>query len=554
MPEILSKIPIGFNLEGYDFVQQSTETAPSVFGGVDATWEGGLVDDRWVSDESLKQVQVQVTNYQSAPLQYEADGKKYYGEARDGQDNFSDNGQARFSGPGGDGLIGAQLHPHDINDCTGGKLSKKLQTWAENLNTSEKGRKDFYCGVAIATKAVADYLNYFYKIGTDGNKVTALAEKKILCVEMLFNTMGSQGRAFRFKIVDCLSSGNSTAATKGTINHGQFCEYDVIDMMTPLLLLKDHSEIAYFKSGTLNEVVNEGVLTFPWASAGYNYKKAQIPGYGPTGIASLGLTHESKAGVIFQGYAKFKIKTQTKGGLGIARARYFVDQENAEIAKSVIPNLPDDFFRTNYADKGTAYFNISPMANYSSVGAKLADYGSKIMRYARYLRGKGSPMRYGGGGELQRKDTQPKEDTATVDNATGKYYIPMWRINNGVCDCDVFVNWVLLESGITSNASIGASHSANQWNANMLNQYLNPGYKAVAVPDITQAETGDILVYGRGKTSSHAAIFDSYTGGAITGYGFGTLKKASGNSTIPCGEPASSDLIAIIRIGQSQSA
>lgn len=562
MPEILSKIPIGFNLEGYDFVQTSTtETASTPFGGVDANWtNSSLVNNRWVADETLKQVQVQTTCFQSAPLIYAADGKRYYGEVQDSADNksefdYSNSGTTAFAGTGA-GSIGATLFAHDINDCYDGKLSKKLQVWADNISRAESGRKDFYCGIGIATATVADYLNHFYNLNIPIEKGHELASTRVLCAEVLFNTTGTQGKAYRFRVVDCANRDpKSRAGTAGTDNRGMHYYYDVLDVMIALLLLNDMSELCSFSSSQLRLTVNQSEdLKFPWASAGYNYKKAQIPGYGPKGIAELGLTFESKAGATIKGdHGLWKTQGKTPDGIhAIARARFFVDPENADRAKKAIPNLPDEFFKTNYSDRGIAIFNTATPQSFSSINQLIATKASEIMEYAHYLRAIGRPMKWGNGSLT--KQTQPAH-TIQLDKQT--YHIPQWQCG-GTCDCDSFVNWVLLECEITNDSNIHNSNDkikwsggAKDWSAAMLNGRINAGYKAITIPDISQAEAGDILIYDYGNGKGHAAIFDSFSGGSITGYGMGTDDKAGGKSTIPASEPSTKSLKEIIRIGKA---
>ena len=548
MPDLISRIPIGFNLDGYDFLNSSEASAsPTAFssGGIDANWEGGLVDDRWVADTSLKQIQVQVTNFQSAPLQYISEGKKYYGEIYDGVDDYSYTGTGAFTGnPTGKGCIGARLGTKDINDCQNGKLSTTLQTWSESLAQSESGRKDFYCGVAIAPKTIVDYLSHFYNLNVTGQQVVDIAKKKILCVEVLFNMTGTQGKAYRFKVVDAASGADSSGGTKGTMNHGMYYDYDVLDIMTAILLLNDFSEICTFTSKELNLVVNQGDLNFPWASAGYNYKKGQIPGYGPASLAGLGLVYESKAGTQISGSrALFKTKGLTHDRQhNIARARYFVDPENKETAKNIIPNLPDEFFQTNYSNKATAYFNTTPLTNYNSIGDLVKDYAAKIMLYGKYLKEMKKPMVWG-----SCKLSKNTNQGTTTNIGTTPYYIPAYRSTGGKCNCDAFVNWVLLEGGITNDVNL-QSEEARNWTAAMLNGRLNPGYSAIKVPDITQAQPGDILVYDYKNGKGHCAIFDSLSGASISGYGMGNDEKCGGNTTIPGGEPSTKSLKEIIRI------
>lgn len=551
MPDIISKIPIGFNLEGYDFVQTSTtDTAGNtIAGGVNANWSDAILDQgRWLTDTKLKQVQVQITCFQSAPLQYTHEGKKYYGEVQDKADTTGDHpysitGEASFAGCG-IGAIGAILYPPDINNCVNGKLSTRLQEWANNLDRAESRRKDFYVGAAIAVKTLADYLNHFYNLGIDGKVADKLAQKGIVCAETLFNTGGSQGKAFRIRVVDAASRENSTRGTAKTFNHqGQYYQYDVLDINIALLLTNDFSEIATINSKELNETVNQGNLVFPWASSSYNYKKAQIPGYGPKGIAELGLVYESKLGTIINGdRLVFKTKALTDNKEHhIARVRFFVDPENKDIAKSVIPNLPDEFFQTNYSDRATAFFTAaSDASQYSSVGFAIVDKSQQIMMNAV---GKGYVYAIENGVQKGSPILQAAPAGRTLKYmAIAKPYTSTIYV-----DCDSFVNWALLEAGLTTNTNLH-NGKAGEWTTQKVAQSLEPGYKAIEISNITQAEPGDILIYGKGV--SHAAVFDKLEGGSIKGYSFGTQSKANGRAEtdLPVGEMASSNLSHIIRI------
>lgn len=559
MPDLITKIPIGFNLDGYDIINSAEQnsapnafsvggTAGGIMGGVDANWEGGLVDKRWVADTSLKQVQVQTTVFQSAPLQYTADGKKYYGEVYDGIDDYSYTGTGSYTGnPTGHGCIGARLRANDINDCQSGKLSKTLQTWAESLEKSESGRKDFYCGVAIVPQTIVAYLQHFYNINVSGQQIVDVAKKKILCVEVLFNTGGTQGKAYRLKVVDSACGANSKQGTPNTVIRRMYCEYDLLDIMTAVLLLNDFSDVARVISPELNLVVNNGDLVFPWASAGYNYKKGQIPGYGPQGIAGLGLVYESKPGTQISGsFVQYRTKVHTSDGKqAVARARYFVDPENKETALSIIPNLPDEFFQTNYTDRATTYFNS--LANLSNAGTMsekirlMAEQCSGVIANAYTAN---NPYYYGNG-----------QFTALPAGNSFKYTI------NKYIDCDSFVDWILTELGIKQGppGSISSRKRASQWTPGLLNQYLVSGYIATDLgTDISKAVPGDILIWGK-RNSHHAAIFAGLKGSRLTEYGIG-LPKYVGRGTPPDPEfvaqphntMGTTDLSYIIRIGQRQ--
>ena len=229
------------------------------------------------------------------------------------------------------------------------------------------------------------------------------------------------------------------------------------------------------------------------------------------------------------------------GKQNIARVRFFVDPGDKEIAKSVIPNLPDDFFQTNYSDHGTAYFTATLDASqYASVGFAIENASKRIMMNAL---GKGYVY------AIKNGETKgsPILQAAPAGNSLKYTAIHAPYTNTIYVDCDSFVNWALLEAGLTQNTNLH-SGAASSWTTQKVAQSLVPGYKAIEINDITQAEAGDILIYGKG--ASHAAIFGKLVGGSIQGYSFGTQSKANGRqeADLPVGEMASSALSHIIRI------
>ena len=522
MPDVISKIPLGFNLDGYDFISKAN-TSPSSFGanGVDAAWAGGLKDDRWVADDSLKQVQFECTNFQSVPLAYiNGEGKKEYVILSDGT-GFKDKV----------GLTGGSAFGGSIfADC---KLSNKrqLDAWGEQNKKFNGGSDDFSCGVAICPITLIHYLNNFYNLGLDESLGGKLCQTHAICVEVLYNTTASQGKAFRIKVVD--SSGNKGYKGSGNGTGGWKYAYDVLDTMGALMLSSGFEDIVNFPNTEFG-VINSDRIYFPWKSQKYDYKSGTIPGYSPSQLLSLGL-EDSQQTVNLTRLA-FKSHHQVNGH-GLARGRFFADQENADKIKQVVPNIPDEFFQTNYTDGQVTAFGVD-LSNYTSVSAMMKDVAAKIMGYAKYLKTQNSPMTYGACGLIQK---------AAQGEMIGEYYIPAWRSSNGLCNCDAFVNWVMLECGVTSNNNIQDLEAKN-WTAEAVARSCSPGFTAIKVPDITQAEAGDILVYDYHNGHGHCAIFSSLSGASITGYGMGSKDKCSGSSSIPSGEPSTNSLKEIIRI------
>ena len=485
MPDVISKIPLGFNLDGYDFISKSS-TSPTSFGanGVDAAWAGGLKDDRWVADDSLKQVQFECTNFQSVPLAYiNGEGKKEYVILSDGT-GFKDKV----------GLTGGSAFGGSIfADC---KLSNKrqLDAWGEQNKKFNGGSDDFSCGVAICPITLIHYLNNFYNLGLDESLGGKLCQTHAICVEVLYNTTASQGKAFRIKVVD--SSGNKGYKGSGNGTGGWKYAYDVLDTMGALMLSSGFEDIVNFPNTEFG-VINSDRIYFPWKSQKYDYKSGTIPGYSPSQLLSLGL-EDSQQTVNLTRLA-FKSHHQVNGH-GLARGRFFADQENADKIKQVVPNIPDEFFQTNYTDGQTTSFNVD-LANVSDAAERIRIMANTISGVI------ASQHFYYGNGEF-------------VADGSGSL---KYKSRNNTIDCDTFVDWVLTEAGVKTGAagSIGGGIKARDWTAERINSEIAPGYKAVDIgTSVANAQVGDILIWGKGDLS-HAGIFGGLENSKVTEYGMG---------------------------------
>lgn len=522
MPEIVSKIPIGFNLDGYDFLQRSDSGASTFDGtsGVDAAWGGGLEDNRWVADKSLKQVQFECTHFQSVPLIHiNQEGKKEYVVLSDA------TGLVDKVGDTGDSAYGGSI----FADC---KLTNTevFNKWAKKNRDYNGGNcDDFTCGCGICPITLRDYLNHFYNLGIGQDKAEALCQTHALCVEVLYNVSVSQGRALRVKVVD--SSGNT--GYQGSLNNsgGWNYSYDVLDTMAAVLLSSDFKDVAVFNN-TKYGILNGDELYFPWKDKRYNYRTGTIPGYSVTELQNLGLeaTDHTVGATASLGWKSHYTVGQQHNA--VARGRFFAEQTDRDKILRVIPEMPNDFFVTNYTEGAVANYNTSiDLSQYSSISAAIADTAKKIFsEYINYPNPQSHPLHYihADVGLTRVGDNFPK-------------YIPQNGIN-----CDAFVNWVLLEAGVTNDTGFGDRTTASDWSANNLSTILIPGYKVVSFQDISQAEAGDILVYI--SPNSHCAIFDRLENGSVKGYGMGTESKASGEKSMPAFEPGTSGLKEILRI------
>lgn len=487
MPDVVSKIPIGFNLDGYDFVSKSnTESSSFAMSGVDAAWSGGLTDNRWVSDESLKQVQFECTNFQSVPLIYiNQEGKKQYVILSD-RTGYEDG-----VGTSGDSAYGGSIYA----DC---KLASKnvLEAWSEKNKKFNGGASDeFSVGVGICPVTLANYINHFYNLPMDVNRAEKLAQTHALCVEVLYNTSETQGKALRLKVVDSSGQGGGYQGSYNRTGGWKYA-YDVLDTMGAVMVTNAFDGIATMPNTKLG-LLNGSELYFPWKDQSYNYKTGTIPGYSPTALMSLGLIDsEEKVPLCSVGFKSH----HTVQGHALARGRFFADEGDSDKIRKVIPDIPDDFFKTNYADGSMADFNVSLVG--------ISDAAERIRIMAKTLSGNiaNQHFYYGNG--------------SFIADDSGKF---KYKSKNNTIDCDTFVDWVLTEAGIktTPAGSIGAGIKARDWTADRINREIASGYKAVDIgTDVSNAQVGDILIWGKGSLS-HAGIFGGLTNSKVTEYGMG---------------------------------
>lgn len=535
-------ISIGFNLDGYTLKDNSAATAGegiSIGGDGTGTYGGGVVTDwgsleldegRWVKDQSLKQVAVQCSFYQNTPAQYtNSEGKTGYvclGDTTGIVDGAGDAGGLAFGGA----IAGGLYMKKESNQSKYGTGSK-IRTW---LNQYESGRTNFVCGCGVSPNTITDYLNHFYPgINADKKKhVYPLLRAKILNAEIVYNIGGGQGKAVRLKIVDSPGDNNGSKGTafkykKDGKLHVTPYDYDVFDTMLCCLLTSDFDGVVKIGTPRRNGVSN---VSFPFKS--YNYKTATIDGYGPDAILSYDFTEKSIDPVSFITWTSSGPKSETfKWPLG--KVRFFIDEENRGKAQQILPNCPDDLFKTNYSvGQTTSMGSFNGTLNLTGV------INNDIVRAAQmiddFIR-RTNQFTYG-----SHKVPDPKNPSKTItqfdgggaffrkpDNAGdiwGRYSYPgNWIIgknnsHNGMAyhtDCSHYVTWVLNEVGILSASSQFGSASF----ANMENMKLNNNYKAIKVPSVAEILPGDILVWT--LNGRHHAGIAAIAGNNSDHYGMG---------------------------------
>lgn len=553
-----SKIPMGFGLSGYDFMKKSDSSSSinlATSGGrfgqtADAIWGGGLIDDRWVEDEKYKQVQIQTSIYQSCPLIYNGTYNgiqgNIYGELTDKphqRDHNTDTGGGAFTGCNAGG-VGARLFKEDVVGYTANNMSPKLTRWHNNLlNSKKKGRTDFYMGGAMSPHTLVAYFAHFYNINTNYNQVKTLLHTLTVCAEVVYRLSNTSAKAWRIKIMD---SSGPTRGQKGTTNANgsEVFDYDVLDICMGITLTKMFEQFCTYgkpkQSGGSKrwKQLNTGELMFPWHDQAYNYKDASIPGYGPTGIAKQNIVAWDASAIIDPVASGIwhTMGGTPHGGLPIARARYFADPEDASTVRSVFPNMPDDFFVTNFSDGGDADWTTGAIdfSQFKTISERIARVANKLA-----------------GLIVAERRFEYSSQTNPVFVLTGHHETPMYTSTNNYINCDAFVHWVLLESQLTLDLTDLMGIRASEWTAGFVQKYLISGFKAIDLEkNISAAEPGDILVFGEGG-SHHCSILSKKTGAqSWEEYGMGTQINVEGKRGISHWSYGMDKLRRIIKIVQ----
>lgn len=532
-----SLIPIGFGLEGYQIKNNSinaTGADGTVLGegganGTISAWNDiGYDEDRWVSDKDLKQVVMQCTFYQSVPLKYSNGGDITYLNLLDGIDRWDYTGEAAYS------------------TCIGGTIADDMRSvndWANKLN----GR-DFDAGCAICATTLAHYLNHFYGMSETTQTARKLLSKRIVNAEVLYNIGTGQGKAFRLKVVD--TTGDVGYKGGGNNCKGQVVVYDVLDNNMSVLLTRGFEDVIRWNSNL--GLVNGGTLDFPWKDVVYDYKTGTIPGYNPNAIKEWTSRSFGKLDIKADSCGVWSSKSDNGHRQPIARVRFFVDESDLGTARSVMPNLPDEFSKCNYENGAiSAMTGGINLDGYSSVGSAIYDMAMKISNWCQQdsaAKGKWTYSKDASDGASNA--ARP----ATYLSQYGWKYEPVSGVQWKMC-CGSYVWWVLAELGITKGGSVYGSRAA-EMNPDNVQKNLASGYKAISVGrDTANLQQGDILVFGL-NGNSHTAIYDKMSGAKIVEYGMGATKWMSGSYTgSHAGRDQSSlkDIIRIVKADGSDS-
>lgn len=498
MPDV---IEIGFGLSGYELKKKdqgsNVENDPSVGEGAAIGWDDEALDDgKWLRNEKLKQGVMHVCVFQSVPVEIK-DEKTEYICAIDEQNEIS-NGKLSF---GGATCVKLSANKN--------QLDEKLDELESFNGYYEANRKDFVCGVSVHPSFVREYMNHFFNIDLTTEKhIYPLMKQHLLNVEILFSTGEMGAKARHFKVVHSEESGDNT----------------VIKIMSSVLMTKNFNDIITFNSNTYG-IFGSEKINFPYASNDYNYKKASINGFSPSAIKSITLPKFEKSPITLNDLIKWK-SASADTVRPTVRVRFFADSGMKDTVKQIIPNCPDEFFKTNYNDNESV--TISPSVDLSDYKSVSAAIFAKAQEISDWVQNNSNHPGYKftytvGGGAHNSSQVATYLSDYTLNGKPFKYEPvgPQWTM----C-CGSFVWWVLSELGVTKGAATGAKASA--MNESNIGSQLNANFKAKSIgPNIDLALPGDILVFGIG--ASHTAIYHKYDGGRIWEYGMGATKYMNGD-------------------------
>lgn len=548
-----NKISIGFGLEGY-VIESKQSPIPTSVSTAGMSGYGGTVEVNgdYVVDDSLKQGFYRITFFQTFPLSYNENGIEKWVSFKDmtalldGSESFSGGlslGQELTCPDLGPSYVTASNRDssnirhgaQEANTYTTMHLKKiisNLKSFYENKKIGNG--KDFVNGVALSTvNTTVPYFNHFYpSLGITKEKVWALRNRGLLNVEVVFR-WGSQekGRAFRFKVVD----DGPPAAT--------------LDLMGVILATNPFNTFTKFSGQRggkqISDALREG-YSFPFSNEQYDYKSGVIPGYGPQWLMDTCLK-EMTTEITGTARTTFYENLGNK-----VRVRIFIDEDRKGEALSLVPNLPDEIFKTNYQEGEETSFGTS-----TSKIELSDDVNANILKVAAHLdqfikntnKQKANTFTYGhtsgnsgcaGGGQFVKKATQQQVDPIWLGYDGEWIFLPN-NASDGFklhTDCSHYVTWVLNECQIiSSNYQYGTATMPSGMS-------FQPGYKYIKLNSVGDIMPGDLLLW---KTNGrHHAGIAAQQGNNSLHYGMGATSYMT-NTANPHNDPSASEFYRIVK-------
>lgn len=547
------RISIGFGLDGYVFETTGSTSSTPVVSTAGMLGFGGEVevDGNYVADASLKQAFWELTYYQTFPLLYTENGEEKVAVYRDWT-AMSDSSEKRNGYNVGSlsygGACCPDFGPTYIN-ASGSKTTDSEQDRSkstsyvqsilqscENLLQSYEGgaRTDFVNGAAINKITLVPYFDHFYpsqKITWE--QLVKLLKKGLLNAEILFRWgADNKGRAFRIKVVD---------------GGPPFAKIDVMAAIFATSTFENAFKIAGTYQGRNISDARGAGFTFPFSSSVYDYKTGTIQGFSPAYIRSI----LPKVKFEFQGTMK---STMLSNFGRKVRVRLFIDENRKGDALALVPNLPDDLFKTNYEEGQEAEFgtSTSPIILTDDINQNIVKWAVQLDKFIKdtnlvhtytFTYGYTESGACAGGGTFGLKSsyTELKDKMTIWSTYNGNWIFNVNAARDGTklhTDCSHYVTWVLNECGITNQTSQLSSASINE------SMPLNSGYKCIKLGSVSDILPGDLLIWN--KNGRHHAGIAAMQANNSMHYGMGATTYMT-TTPNPHADPSANDFYRIIK-------
>lgn len=464
------------NNAGLSSSQELTKNGMSFMGSTVGLSEPTVEDGVYITDESLKQVYIEMTVFQSFPVQME-----------DGKYTFVTDNTSTTDGAGTN--TGGLAH-----NCNGGQCGFCDNFDEGILNSQLENVKNFKVGASIGHSYGTQYLQKFYpEVKWSSGDFGTLKRAGLIIAEMVIPTSSTQGKPVRCTLVD----------------NGPFHKW-AIDVMGSFCLLdevKDLFRIKAVKADGSAQVVDGNSLKFPFADKQYDYINGEIPGFSPTAIKSWlnpnCLYNGVKTSPFKRYYGECKAgPKRSDNGHSMIRVKFYIDPtKRDEAEKKVGKKLPDDLFKPNYSGEtvnigGTPSYSSNELVDNASIWERIYKSGVEIsnLLVQRAAANPGVKL-YKNGRELKKSS----ENGLSVVSTAGT-------------DCSAGAFWILVNAGLIEPTSLALSPPntgymrayKNGWPSNLK---LAAGIKVVPV-SIENVQPGDLILWDRNKDSNnHLLIY-----------------------------------------------
>lgn len=448
-----------------------------------ASYTGGIIDinaptvedNVYITDASLKQVYIEMTVFQSFPVQME-DGKYTYIPDKTSRTDGAGTNKGGLSYNCNSGICGfCDNFDESILDAQIGNVT------------------NFKIGASIGHDYGTKYLKKFYpEVAWSSSDFGNLKKDGFFIAEMVIPISATQGKPVRCTLVD----------------NGPFHKW-AIDVMGSFCLLnevKDLFKIKAVKADNSTLIVGDTVK-FPFADKKYDYINGEIPGFSPEAVKSWvtsSCLYNNVKTSPFKAYYGEVIAGPKRpdNGHSMIRVKFYIDPSKKEAAeKKIGKSLPDALFKPNYDGEVVDISETLTIANSnitdnSSIWERIYDSGVRISQLLRQraAQNPGAPL-YKVGRNLVRSN----DNNFIVVSQKGT-------------DCSGGAFWILVNAGIILPEGIAMGPPITGYMRSWKNGWppelkLAPGIKAVPVP-INSVQPGDLILWDRNKESNnHLMIY-----------------------------------------------